>query len=178
MREEMVGRTVAWTRRRRSCRLWPLLWRGTARERSSFLSVPMRPIVSGLWARAARVDTFVSTCACVQCRALVGNCDHYRGAGQSIRLRNLIGLRLSTLSVVSATTQDKITPETLAPSIHHPLPWVNLPSHKSILHMRNLPAKNGLERVPKTSREVPCAGEFSGDVSCRESVSAQDCGCC
>ena len=178
MREEMVSRTVAWTRRWRSRRLWPLPWRCTARERSSFLSVPMRPIVSGLWARAARVDTFVSTCACVQCRALVGNCDHYRGAGQSIRLRNLIGLRLSTLSVVSATTQDKITPETLAPSMHHPLPWVNLPSHKSILHMRNLPAKNGLERVPKTSRELPCAGEFSGDVSCRESVSAQDCGCC
>ena len=120
MREEMVGRTVAWTRRRRSCRLWPLLWRGTARERSSFLSVPMRPIVSGLWARAVRVDAFVSICACVQRRALVGDCDHYRGAGQSIRLRNLIGLRLSTLSVVSVTTQDKITPETLAPSVHHP----------------------------------------------------------
>ena len=116
----MVGRTVAWTRRRRSCRLWPLLWRGTARERSSFLSVPMRPIVSGLWARAVRVDAFVSICACVQRRALVGDCDHYRGAGQSIRLRNLIGLRLSTLSVVSVTTQDKITPETLAPSVHHP----------------------------------------------------------
>ena len=120
VREEMVGRTVAWTRRRRSCRLWPLLWRGTARERSSFLSVPMRPIVSGLWARAVRVDAFVSICACVQRRALVGDCDHYRGAGQSIRLRNLIGLRLSTLSVVSVTTQDKITPETLAPSVHHP----------------------------------------------------------